>query len=72
MFIVFTRAMVALNDTQTKPITLKRSIKQGCPLASLLFFIMVNALVKLIAKSFLKGEMKGLSFGGCDKDPSMQ
>lgn len=54
------RCMIALNGTLSDPITLRRSIRQGCPLAPLLFVIAADALGWLVSDSMNRGELQGI------------
>ncbi|MCO5548209.1 hypothetical protein L7F22_001666 [Adiantum nelumboides] len=64
--------MVALNGHLTPSIILKRSIRQGCPLAPLLFVIVADALGWLVQDSLNQGLIKGLPIFGNPKDLCLQ
>lgn len=54
-------AKISINRELTDAIILARSIRQGCPLAPLLFAISSDALGWLIKDCMSKGHIKGLS-----------
>lgn len=66
------RARVVVNGTLSAPIELKRSIRQGCPLAPLLFVITVDSLGWIISNFMDKGKIKGIHIPGASKDLCMQ
>lgn len=61
------RAKIALNGTLIEAISLKRSIRQGCPLASLFFVIVADALGWLVEDALLTGTLQGIQIPGCSK-----
>lgn len=66
------RARIAINGTLSPPIDLKRSIRQGCPLAPLIFVIPVDSLGWLVVDFMDKGKIKGIKIPGANKDLCMQ
>lgn len=54
------RPFVFLNGMLTPSIYLKRSIRQGCPWAPLMFVIVVDALGWLVDSDLNKGDINGL------------
>ena len=66
------RTLVSLNGTLTPSIILKRSIRQGCPLAPLLFVIVADALGWLVQDAMVKGDIKGIHIEGNPKDLCLQ
>lgn len=55
------RARVSVNGKLSKPFSLCKSIRQGCPIAPLLFAIAVDGLNCLIHQKIQEGAIKGLS-----------
>lgn len=54
------RTRVAINGEVTPTFNLHRSIRQGCPLAPLLYAIASDGLSCLVEKKLANGEMKGI------------
>ena len=55
------KAKVICNGELTKAISLTRSIRQGCPLAPLLYAIAADGLNWLIKDKVIKGEIQGIT-----------
>ena len=66
------RTLVSLNGSLSPAITLRRSIRQGCPLAPLLFVIVADALGWLIQDSLSAGLIKGVPVPGITKHLCLQ
>ncbi|MCO5570941.1 hypothetical protein L7F22_024671 [Adiantum nelumboides] len=68
--LLFGNAMAknSINGEVSDSITLKRSIKQGCPLAPLLFAITLDSLGLLIKECLSEGHIKGIHIRGMEKD----
>lgn len=64
--------VVALNGNLTHPISLKRSIKQGYPLAPLLFVIVADALGWMVQNSMQSGKLQGIPISSFDKEFCLQ
>lgn len=66
------RCMIALNGTLSEPIILRRSIRQGCPLAPLLFVIAADALGWLVSDAMGRGALQGIEIPNSPKDLCLQ
>lgn len=63
---------MALNGEISPSIILRRSIRQGCPLAPLLFVIVADALGWLIRDAITAGHTNGLNIPGAQQDLCLQ
>lgn len=65
-------AKIALNGDLTNSFPLRRSIRQGCPIAPLLYAICSDALGWLIHKESAAGKIKGIQIPGAVTDLILQ
>ena len=67
--ILFNEASIVIdvNGNLSEPIRLQRSIRQGCPIAPLLFFIAANAMFYVLRTSELGPPVKGISLPNMDQ-----
>ena len=61
------KAKVICNGELTEAITLTKSIRQGCPLAPLLYAIAADGLNWLIKDKVIKGELQGITLPNGDQ-----
>ena len=66
------KTYVALNGTLSPAIYLKRSIRQGCPFAPLLFVIIADALGWLVQDAISKNLIRGIQLPRKDQDLCLQ
>lgn len=57
---------VMLNDRFTAPFPISRSIRQGCPLSTLLFAVAMEVLSNMIADAVRRQHLHGVSFAELD------
>jgi hypothetical protein len=55
-------AVVLVNGRATGEVRITRSVRQGCPIAPLLFTLLLEALNWMFKKAMLRGTLKGLYF----------
>ena len=65
-------SIVAFNGSLSQPIQLKRSIRQGCPLAPLLFVIVADSLGWLVQQSMAQGKIQGIPITPINKEFCLQ
>ena len=58
------RARIAINGQLSSPLTLNKSIRQGCPLAPLLYAIATDGLSWLVNNRIKQGKMEGIHLPG--------
>lgn len=56
---------IFLNGITTRNISLARSVRQGCPLSTLLFILAFNVLSALLQRAMDSGRIVGVVFPGC-------
>ena len=66
------KTFVALNGQLSPSISLMRSIRQGCPLAPLLFVMVADALGWLVQDAIQQGQIQGVAIPGIEKDLCLQ
>jgi hypothetical protein len=52
---------VNLNECPSSSFKVERRVRQGCPFAPYIFFIVGKALIQLITKAIAEGQLKGIT-----------
>ena len=66
------RARVSVSGHLTQPISLSKSIRQGCPIAPLLFAIAADSSVWLVKDRILSGHLHGISLPNSNEEMCLQ
>ena len=64
-------AAVNLNGSPGTSFRIERGVRQGCPLAPYLFFIVGEALTHMIKKAVTEGRLRGITLPGGNKQQSI-
>lgn len=60
-------SMLRVNGTLTRPFSVTRRIRQGCPLSGLLYAISIEPFLSLLSK-----RLRGIGGSGCPKVPQVK
>ena len=71
LFFANASATVNLNGCPGSNFKVERGVRQGCPIASYLFFIVEEALTRIIKRAVAKGRLRGITLPGGKKQQSI-